>query len=54
MYEAEVEATYWEKRNAHFAFLEIKKNESQRFQLHQASRDADQAQREREREKIRS
>ena len=47
--EAEVEARNWEKRNSDSAFHEInQKFESQRFQLHQASRRADQVQRERE------
>ena len=46
--EAEVEATNGEKRNSDFAFQEINQDfESQRFQLHQASRWADQAQRDR-------
>ena len=45
--EAEVEARNWEKRNSNIAFHEINQEfESQRFQLHQASRWADQAQRE--------
>ena len=49
--EAEVEARNWEKRNSDSAFHEInQKFESQRFQLHQASRWADQVQRERENE----
>ena len=49
MYEAdaEVEARNWEKRISDFAFQEINQEfESQRFQLHQASRWADQAQRD--------
>ena len=45
--EAEVEARTWEKRNSDFAFQEINQDfESQRFQLHQASRWADQARRD--------
>ena len=45
--EAEVEARSWEKRNSYIAFQEINQElESQRFQVHQASRWADQAQRE--------
>ena len=37
--EAEVEARNWEKRNSDFTFHEINQEfESQRFQLHQASR----------------
>ena len=45
--EAEVEARNWEKRNTDFALQEINQElESQRFQLHQASRWADQAQRD--------
>ena len=45
--EAEVEARNWEKRNYDFAFQKINQEfESQRFQLHQASRWADQAQRD--------
>ena len=45
--EAEVEARYWEKRNSYIALHEINQElESQRFQLHQASRWADQAQRD--------
>ena len=45
--EAEVEARNWEKRNSDFASQEINQEfESQRFQLHQASRLADQAQRD--------
>ena len=44
--EAEVEVRSWEKSNSDFAFQEINQEfESQRFQLHQASRWADQAQR---------
>ena len=44
--EAEVEARSWEKRNSYIAFQEINQElESQRFQVHQASRWADQAQR---------
>ena len=44
--EAEVEARNWEKRNSDIAFHEINQEvESQRFQLHRASRWADQAQR---------
>ena len=44
---AEVEARNREKRNSDFAFQEINQDfESQRFQLHQASRWADQAQRD--------
>ena len=47
MYEAEVEARNWEKRSSDFSFEEISQEfESQRFQLHQASRWADQAQRD--------
>ena len=46
--EAEVQARNWEKRNSDIAFQEINPEfESQRFQLHQGSRWADQAQRER-------
>ena len=42
--EAEVEARNWEKSNSDIAFQEINQEfESQRFQLHQASRWADQA-----------
>ena len=45
--EAEVETTNWEKRNSDIGFQEINQEfESQRFQLHQASRWADQAQRD--------
>ena len=45
--EAEVEAKNWAKRNFGIAFREINQEfESQRFQLHQASRWADQAQRD--------
>ena len=45
--EAEVEARYWEKRNSDIAFHEINQEfESHRFQLQQASRWADQAQRD--------
>ena len=45
--EAEVEARNWEKRNSDTAFHEINQDfESQRFHLHQASRWADQAQRD--------
>ena len=45
--EAAVEATNWEKRNSDTAFQKINQEfESQRFQLHQASRWADQAQRD--------
>ena len=45
--EAEVDARNWEKRNSDFASHEINQEfESQRFQLHQASRWADQAQRD--------
>ena len=45
--EAEVEARNWEKRNSDTAFEKINQEfESQRFQLHQASRWADQAQRD--------
>ena len=45
--EAEVEAINCEKRNSDFAFHEINQDfESQRFQLLQASRWADQAQRD--------
>ena len=45
--EAEVEARSWEKRNSDFAIQEINEEfESQRFQLHQASPWADQAQRQ--------
>ena len=47
--EAVVEARNWGKRNSDVAFQEIKQEfESQRFQLHHASRWADQAQRERQ------
>ena len=43
--EAEIEARNWEKRNSGVAFQEIKQEfESQRCQLHQASRKADQVQ----------
>ena len=42
-----VEARFWEKRNSDFSFEEINQEfESQRFQPHQASRWADQAQRD--------
>ena len=45
--EADVEVQHWEKRNTDFAFQEINQEfESQRFQLHQASRWADWAQRD--------
>ena len=45
--EAEVEARNWEKRNSDIAFREIHQEfGTQRFQLHQASRWADQAQRD--------
>ena len=45
--EAEVEARNWERRNSDIAFREISRElESERFQLHQASRWADQAQRD--------
>ena len=45
--EAEAEARNWERRNSDFAFREINQEfESQRFQLHQASPWADQAQRD--------
>ena len=45
--EAEVEARNWEKQCKDIAFQEINQElESQRFQVHQASRWADQAQRE--------
>ena len=45
--EAEVEASNWEKRNYDIAFQVINQEfESQRFQLFQASRWADQAQRD--------
>ena len=45
--EAEVEARDWEKRNSHYAFQEINQEfESQRFRLNEASRWADQAQRD--------
>ena len=45
--EAEVEARYWEKRDSDFAPHEISQEfESQRFQLQQANRWADQAQRD--------
>ena len=50
LYEAEpeVEARSWEKRNFDIAFQEINQDfESQRFQLQQASRWADQVQRDR-------
>ena len=44
--QAEVEARTWETHSQDFAFREIYQEfESQRFQLHQASRWADQAQR---------
>ena len=49
LYEAEagVEARNWEKRNSDIALREINQEfESQRFQLYQASRWADQAQRD--------
>ena len=46
--EAEVEARNWEKRNSDIVFKEIDQEfECQRFQLHQASRWADHAQRDR-------
>ena len=45
--EAEVEARNWEEKNTNFAFQGISQEfESQRFQPHQASRWADQAQRD--------
>ena len=45
--EANVEVEHWEKRNSDSALHEINQEfESQRFQLHQASRWADQAQRD--------
>ena len=45
--EAEIEARNWEKRHSEIAFREINQEfESQRFQLHQASRWADLAQRD--------
>ena len=45
--ETEVEARNWEKRNSDIAFQEINQEfEPQRFQQHQASRWADQAQRD--------
>ena len=45
--EAEVEARNWETRNFDIAFQEINQEfESQRFQLHQASRWADKGQTE--------
>ena len=45
--EADVEARNWEKRNSDIALHEINQEfESQRFHLHQASRWADQAQRD--------
>ena len=45
--EAEVEARNWEKRNSDIAFHAINREiESQRIQLHQACRSADQAQRD--------
>ena len=45
--EAEVDMRNWSRRNSDFAFLEINQEfESQRFQLHQASRWADQVQRD--------
>ena len=45
--EAEVEARNWEKRNADVALYEVNQEfESQRFQLQQASRWAEQAQRD--------
>ena len=45
--EAEVDARNWETRNSDFAFQDInQEKESQRFQLPQASRWADQAQRD--------
>ena len=44
---AEVEARNWEERNSDIAFHEMNQEfESQRLQLHQASRRADQAQRD--------
>ena len=47
LYQAEAEARNWERRNSDFAFREINQEfESQRFQLHQASPRADQAQRD--------
>ena len=48
--EAEVEARNWEKRNSDIAFREINQEfESPRYQLHQASTWADQAQRDKNR-----
>ena len=48
----EIKAKIWEKRNRNHSFQEINQEfESQRFRLNQASQWADQAQREREREK---
>ena len=45
--EAEVEARNWEEQRQDISFQEINQEfESQRFQLHQASRSADQAQRD--------
>ena len=45
--EAEVEARNWEKKKSDFAFQQINQEfESQRFQLHQASRWAEQSQRD--------
>ena len=45
--EAEAEAKNWEKRNSEFASRGINQEfDSQQFQLHQASRWADQAQRD--------
>ena len=45
--EAEVEATSWEKRHSDIICQEINEEfENQRFQLHQASRWADHAQRD--------
>ena len=45
--EAEVEARNWEEQRQDVSFQEINQEfESQRFQLHQASRSADQAQRD--------
>ena len=44
---AEVEARNWEKKNSDLAYQEINSEfESQRYELHQANRWADQAQRD--------
>ena len=45
--EADVEVKHWEKKNADMALNEVNQEfDSQRFQPHQASRRADQAQRQ--------